>query len=437
MTNQSFLSRKKIRLRLLATTLIFQALYWLWAIAHGMYNSRPFQFSKFSWVVNDEVWIAKESFYPNVPLWGAHRFSDLTIFWSYVADPLPYAHGGRFVPTIAPIGLSFYALLSSFGFQIGLIFFLAFSLMSPALIIRTFLKELSLSDHVVAYCSLVLLNVSVLVAIDRGNVLPIIVPVLGYLIYKLMISSSFGMAEVIAFAAIISIKPYLLMVLILFIGERKFRFTIHVLLTTAISNVVASFAFGMSPFKIVSSILESQSGYVNEVSLQNSINVSAATFKAVYVLVRFISGESAAFSYFQMHPQMIALSGLIYLSAVVLICVQSRIPLWIRVVAAVSTIQMVVSASPRYDLSFSLLVGLVILQNFDSPLENDSLRFKPKEILVAIFCWLAFLLSVLPIVSSIYLAPIAWCFFVILVLSLYGLKIPSRRFRKYLSSLLV
>jgi hypothetical protein len=427
MTSYSILSRKKIRLRLLATTLVVQALYWLWAIADGMYSSRNFQFSKFSWVVNDQVWIAKESFYSNVPLWGAHRFSDLTIFWSYVADPLPYAHGGRFVPTIAPIGLSFYAFLSSFGFQAGLCIFLIFSFVSPALLIRTFLKEHSFSDHVVAYCGLVFLNMSVLVAIDRGNLLPIIVPVLGYLIYKLMISSPLGMAEVLVFAAVISIKPYLLMVLILFIGERKYRFTIYVLLTTAISNIVASLAFGMSPLKIFSSILGAQSGYVNEVSLQNSINISAAAFKAVYVLIRFIDGESAAASYFQTHPQMIAVPGLIYLLAVVLICVQSRIPLWVRVVAAVSTIQMVVSASPRYDLSFSLLVGLVILQNFDGSSESDSLRHKPKEILVAIFCWLAFLLSVLPIVASIYLAPLAWCFVVILVLCLYGVRIPSRR----------
>ena len=178
--------RRVWRSNYLSFILFAQLLCWLWILVDGMYSESTFQFSQISWIVRDQTWYSTEALYDEIPLWGKHYFGDLQIFFGFVADPSPYAVGRTINPQTAPFGLSFYSAIGFFGGVVAILLFLSLSLALPAFLIRVWLKEESLSVQIGAYCALVLVNTSALMAIDRGNILLIVVPIIGFLFYRIM-----------------------------------------------------------------------------------------------------------------------------------------------------------------------------------------------------------------------------------------------------------
>ena len=348
-----------------------------------MYSESTFQFSQISWIVRDQTWYSTEALYDEIPLWGKHYFGDLQIFFGFVADPSPYAVGRTINPQTAPFGLSFYSAIGFFGGVVAILLFLSLSLALPAFLIRVWLKEEPLSVQIGAYCASVLLNASALVAIDRGNILLIVVSIIGFLFYRIMKSQSLGILEALLFATVISLKPYLILLSFFFIFEKKYRFIIQSAVIGLFLNFMAAFTYGMSLFRIVQTMFQTSFAYNSSESMVYNINYGAAAFKAVFELVKAIKGDLFAVQLFETHPVATVLPGLLYLVVVLMITAKTTIPIWIRIISLLSTIQMVIAASPRYDLVWSIVACLLILQQSSKESDTSNLSSGKKELFVA------------------------------------------------------
>lgn len=411
--------RRVLRTNYLSFILVAQLLCWIWVFADSMYSESTFQFSRISWIVRDKTWYSTEALYKETPLWGKHYFGDLQIFFGFVADPSPYTVGRVINPQTAPFGLSFYSTIGLFGGVVAILLFLFFSLSLPALLIRVWLKEEPLSVQIGAYCALVLLNASALMAIDRGNILLIVVPIIGFIFYRIVKSQSLGILEALLFATVISLKPYLVLLFFFFIFEKKYQFIIQSAVIGLLFNFMAALTYGMSLFRIVQTMFQTSFAYNSSESMDFNINTGAAAFKAVFELVKAIKGDLFAIQFFETHSVATALPGLLYLVFVLMITAKTTIPMWIRIISILSTIQMVISASPRYDFVWSIVGCLIILQQSNKESATSNRSIEKRELFVACLSGTGFVIGGLPFDNCRFWSPFMWCVLVLSVFAVY------------------
>jgi len=272
-----------------------------------------------------------------------------------------------------------------------------------------------------------LVNTSALMAIDRGNILLIVVPIIGFLFYRIMKSQSLGILEALLFATVISLKPYLVLLFFFFIFEKRYRFIIQSAVIGLFFNFMAAFTYGMSLFRIVQTMFQTSSAYNSSESMEFNINTGAAAFKAVFEIVKAIKGDLYAVHFFETHSVATALPGLLYLVVVLMISAKTSIPMWIRIISILSTIQMVISASPRYDLVWSIVGCLIILQQSSKESTTSNLSSGKKELLVAYISGIGFAIGGLPFDSCRFWSPLLWYVLVLLVFAMYVVPWSTKR----------
>jgi len=417
--------RTEVRNFFLASLLFAQLIVWIWVLVDGWYSEKNFDFARISSVVRDTTWFSNETNYREVPLWGQHYFGDLQIFFGFVGDPNPYF--GRLRPQIPPFGLSFYSLLNFRGPQVGMIIWLSLTLLFSVLITHLWLKSETLSNRLTAYCALVLVNTSVLMGLDRGNILLILMTIVGFLFFKVLNSKRLTSFDAFLFASAISLKPYFLLLFIFFIFERKYKFVFHTALAGLACNLIATLSFGWNPIAIFQNLISEQSRYNASDYWEFSQRNSSSAFRVLSDAVQLFNGPEYAGTLFGGSSYWVAIPGIVYLVLVTIICWRRDIPIWIRMVSILSTAQMVVAATPRYSLAWSLIGGLLILQQPTGLSEKDKNepRISRRELVVAIGCGLGFVVGGLPIVVGKNLSPLIWTIVVCLILVIY--VIPKRQ----------
>lgn len=423
--NDHFISkRQKLRSEILATLLIIQLISWVWVLANGMYSGKNFDFQRLiSAGLEDRTWFSSETTYREVPLWGKHYFGDLQIVFGWVADPNPYFDG--LIPPIPPFGLSYYSLLNSWGPHNALIVYLALAVLFSALVVHLWLKTDSLSSQATAYCALVLLNTSALMGIDRGNILLILMPIVGLLFFKILNLQHLGLFDAFLLASAISLKPYLLLLLIFFIIERKYRFAFQTMLIGLACNLIAIPMYGAQPIGIVRSIFREQSKYNNSDYLEFSARWSSSAFRVLFEALQMSGGREFAIAVLTKSNLLVSLPGIMYLILVIIICSRREIPMWIRMISIMSTAQMVVAATPRYNLVWSCIGGLVILQQHSQSKISSEPIISRRELVIAFSCGVGFLIGGLPFAWGMDYSPLVWVLVICLIFVTYVL--PKRQ----------
>ena len=419
--NDHFISkRQKLRSEIVATLLIIQLISWVWVLANGMYSGKNFDFHRLiSAGLEDRTWYSSETTYQEVPLWGKHYFGDLQIFFGWIADPGPYFQGREIIPPNPPFGLSYYSLLIFWGPHFALIMYFVLVVVFSALVTHLWLKTESLSSQATAYCALVLLNTSALMGIDRGNILLLLMSIVGFLFFKVLNLRQLGLFDAFLLASAISIKPFLLLLLIFFIIERKYRFAFQTILIGLACNLVASAIYGGHPIGIVRNMISQQSKYNNSDYLEFSVRWSSSAFKVLFNALQMSGGREFAISELTKWNLLISLPGITYLIAVIIICLRREIPMWIRMISIMSTAQMVVAASPRYDLVWACIGGLVILQQPPQSKNSSDPIISRKELAIAYSCSVGFLVGALPFEWGMDYSPLVWVLVVCLIFVTY------------------
>ena len=421
--NDHFVSRRqKLRSEILAALLIIQLISWVWVLANSWYSMKNFDSSKVFFVVKDQSWWGQTKF-RQVPLWGEHYFGDLQIFHGWVGGGNPYEW--MIKPPIPPFGLRFYSLLNFRGPQVGLFIWLSLTCLFSVLITHLWLKSETLSDKITAYCALVLVNTSVLYGLDRGNILLILMTIVGLLFFKVLNSKHLTGFDAFLLASAISLKPYLLLLLLFFVIERKFRFVFFTTIFVLVCNFFATLIYNWNTIDVFTKMFIEQSRYNNSNYADFSIIFSTSAFRVLADSVQLVKGVDYMVALFNGSSLLVALPGILYLVLVTTVCLRRDIPIWIRMISILSTIQMVVAATPRYNIVWTFVGGLLILQQPKVPSDGSVPRISRREFVVAFGCGLGFLVGGLPIALSENLSPLVWIIVICLIFVIY--VIPKRQ----------
>ena len=422
MNNTVTTSRQKLRADFLATLLVVQIIVWIWVLVNSWYSKKSFDSSKVFFAVEDPTWWGQTKF-RQVPLWGQHYFGDLQIFHGWVGGGNPYVL--ELKPPIPPFGLTYYSLLNFRGPQVGLIIWLSLTFLFSVLITYLWLKSETLSDKLTAYCALVLVNTSVLYGLDRGNILLILMTIVGLLFFKVLNSKRLTGFDAFLFASAISLKPYLLLLLLFFVIERKFRFIFFTTIFVLVCNFFATIIYNWNPIVVFQQMFIEQSKYSNSDSSDFSVIFSTSAFRVLADSVQVVKGVDYMVALFAGSNLLVALPGILYLVLVTTVCLRRDIPIWIRMISILSTIQMVVAATPRYNIAWTFIGGLLILQQPTVPSDGSEPRISRREFVVAFGCGLGFLVGGLPIALSENLFPLVWIIVICLIFVIY--VIPKRQ----------
>ena len=308
-----------------------------------------------------------------------------------------------------------------------MIIWLSLTFLFSVLITHLWLKSETLSNRLTAYCALVLVNTSVLMGLDRGNILLILMTIVGFLFFKVLNSKRLTGFDALLFASAISLKPFLLLLFIFFIFERKHKFVFHTALAGLACNLIATLSFGWNLLTIFQRLINEQSRYNGSAYSEYSLHNSSSAFRVLSDAVQLFKGPEYAGTLFEGSGFWVAIPGIVYLVLVTIICWRRDIPIWIRMVSILSTAQMVVAATPRYSLAWSFIGGLLILQQPTGLSEKDKneTRISRRELVVAIGCGLGFVVGGLPIVVGKNLSPLVWTIVVCLIFVIY--VIPKRQ----------
>lgn len=178
---------------------------------------------------------------------GIHCFGDFYYHLNFLGIDYPYASGNAASP-YPPLGLFFFKpfelLVTAFpNSNFGLIFYFLF-LLSALLIPILFLqRKLSLLPSETAIVCFMTFSMSpILIGIDRGNNVILLMP-LFFFFCNSIINGRFTSAVV--FAIIMStIKPQMLISILVFFALRKFRLTLITLVTTCSIHLLGFLSLG-------------------------------------------------------------------------------------------------------------------------------------------------------------------------------------------------
>ena len=271
-----------------------------------------------------------------------------------------------------------------------------------------------LSSKLNTSVTLLPLNLSALLVLDRGNVLLVAIPLLGIASYRILIEEDKGIWPVVCLAVAASLKPNLLIpvVCILFIGQKKFGASVKFFTIFATMNLILMYSYSDSLF----------SNFINLVSValeslkQEHMQAAGRTGSSFYDLIQLTFNRWP-----MINPEMSLLgimAGLVWLRLVIAVLVMKQVPLWMRIVAAFSTIQMVIPGSP-YVLVWSVMAALAL------PSKYETKEWRSPTI--AMLVTAAMLINNLPIPNQLILSSLAWTIVIGAIIIFYGSPRSRRR----------
>jgi hypothetical protein len=235
----------------------------------------------------------------------------------------------------------------------------------------------------------------------------IAIPLLGIAIHRLLIDEKEDIGAVMCLAIAVSLKSYLLLPVlsILFIGRKNQRAFLKFLAVTGAMNLILMYSYSGSVFQNFSTLVSTTVRFANNEPMETALRSGSSFYRLSVELFNRWS---------LIDPEMSLLgilSGLIWLLLVITVLLMKRVPLWIKIVAAFSTVQMVVTGGP-YVLVWGIMAALAL------PTKYETRDWRSPTI--AILVTFSVLITNLPIPNKLVLSALAWTTIIVTVILCYS-----------------
>jgi hypothetical protein len=399
-------SRQEIRKLFYSILVVAEIISWMWKATLNSYKNHFFGFHPgISFIVNDPTYSPPLSVYKQQTLFGAHFFGDLQ--GMFLNGAQTNAYGLTSTTQIPPFGNIWASSLYIFGRSATAFLFIVLSLVLPAILILLWEKKSTISSLLIAYCALVLANVTTYNILDRGSMLLIVIPFLGFGLHRTFVLEKFDILAMIFFAIAIGNKPYIACVFVLFVCEGRWLFTLRVAFVTLGLNVLAMLSFQGNVITNFIQLTRALAWFNSQDSIREFSMGQAALFRVWSDLMVHIYGNQKAIEVLTATPHLAIAISMFWIVLITSICAAKHIPLWIRLAAALSTVQLVVAASPPYTRMWVLIVGLSVFQVFTSENRQATSKIDLREMLAGIAITCSILVSSIMMQSYNY-SPRVW-----------------------------
>ena len=251
------------------------------------------------------------------------------------------------------------------------------------------------------------LNISALLVLDRGNLLLVAIPLIGIASHRLLIDEKKDFGTLLLIVLAVSLKSFLIIPVfaIIFLAKNRLKIYAYFLVLIGILNLVLMYSYSGPVFQNFFSFISTTIRYADHEAKLVALRSVSSTYRLSLELAdrwQIVDSEMKLLA---------MLSGAAWLVLVISILLIKRVPLWMKIMAAFSTVQMVVTGGP-YVLVWGIMAILVL------PTESESKDWRSTTI--ATLVTIAVLISNLPIPNKLMFSPIAWTFVVVTIIICYG-----------------
>jgi len=401
---------------IVASMLIMQVLLIIAKLLNAWYTQSWGGVNGILWAVADPPWQANGTLYQIKPLWGVHYFGDLQDLLTSAAWANPWGDS----PTQhLPVGINLVSLFGVFGQSWTAPLFIAISLFSSMALIHCWTAGETFATGVLHWVTLVPLNMTALLVLDRGNLLLIAIPLMGIAMFRLTKKFEVSPLTLILIATAISLKTFLVLPLIVtfVIGSNRLNTIFKLFLTTLLFNLFVMFSYSGSTIGNFSTFIKTTLNFASQDPAETALRTGSSLYR---LLLEFVANRSFADVYL---ASLGLVSFFIWMSLVSIVLVMRAIPVWIKLVVAFSSVQMAVTGGP-YVLVWSVIAVLAIPREIhvESKGSGGTIRDRYAEVVMAILVSVATLAGNLPISDRLLLSATLWT---VVLLSAVVLYLPN------------
>jgi hypothetical protein len=400
----------------IASMLIIQVVVIVAKLLNAWYTQSMEGINAILWAVADPPWQANGTLYQIKPLWGVHYFGDLQDLLTSAAWANPWGVSPTQHP---PVGINLVSLFGVFGQSWTAPLFIAISLFSSIFLVHCWTADETFAMRVLYWLTLVPLNMTALLVLDRGNLLLIAIPLMGIAMFHLTKKFEASPFTLILIATAISLKTFLALPLIItfVIGSNRWNTIFKLFLTTLLLNLFVMFSYSGSTIGNFSTFIKTTLNFASQEPAETALRTGSSLYR---LTLESIANRSFADVFLS---SLGVISFFIWMSLVSIVLVMRAIPVWIKLVVSFSSVQMAITGSP-YILIWSIIAVLAIPREIhvESKETDKSLRGRYAEVIMAILISFATLVGNLPISNRLLLSATLWT---VVLLSAIVLYLPN------------
>ena len=392
------------RTNLISLILVVEVTYLVAKLINARYEQSASGLNDWLWKVSDPPWQANGTLYEIQPLWGTHYFGDLQDLLTSASWANPW---GLSPTQHLPVGLAVVSIFGVFGQGLTAATFIAASCALFFGLVHVWMRGETVSLKLFTSITLLPLNLSALLVLDRGNLLLIAIPLLGIAIHRLLIDEKGDIGTVTCLVIAVSLKSFLLLPVLstLFISRKTHKVFAKFLAVFGVTNLILMYSYSGSLIKNFNTLFSTTLQFANQEPKETALRSGSSLYRLSLEMPN---------PWWIINPEKIPIgivSGLIWLLLVISVLLMKRVPLWMKIVAAFSTVQMVVTGGP-----YVLVWGTMAAFTLPTKNETGDLRSPTIATLVTI----AVLTNNLPIPNKLVFSALAWTTVIFTIIVCYS-----------------
>lgn len=356
--------------RLLASqfVLTFLTLLHAWTLQYKSSDGNANYVSRISYTVNDPPWTPPGTF--SNPILHLHHFGDWTLALAYSVYSRPYDPSLHIPAVTPPFGLLLLRMVSILGAKLS---FLALGLVTAILwwlVIAHFMEFRSLLGKVQILVLIILLTTPSIVAFDRGALHLFLFGLVGYSFMQYR-KKKF-VSSMIAFVCIVSFKPYLIVLALWLIREKRFK---QLLITIALAvgvNLVSMIIFTGNIFSGVINYLHASAEYSGAFIIPWVMD-SASFMGFLSKVVEGLRGSRSAEIFLRNYIGFSWIFTVIYIVFIYLIVRNRNVPDFLALTLLLASSSLITPPALEYTLVWASLAMILVLSYFED--KNKEIRF--------------------------------------------------------------
>ena len=392
-----------IRRNIVATILLIEVVFLSIKLVDAWYTKSVEKLIPIFGPVFDPPWQADGTLYISKPIWGVHYFGDLQDLMTSASWANPW---GKSPTQHLPLGIGLISLLGVFGINSTFILFVAGMIVLFVFVIQTWMASETFESKVVFEIDMLLLNHSSFWVVDRGSLLFYALAILLLAFYRFLILNRANLTTALLIAIAVSLKTFMVFPLcfFLFVGKNRVKFLGLVLICLTTLNFGAMYSYEGSIFANFERFISTTLNYGNEYVVSDTSQAGASFY-------RLVIEASKRYGLFEGgSPYLGPVSATLWLILVGVVLANSRTPIWMKLIAAFSTVQMVLPAGP-YTMAWNFIPLLVMPKNkYANTKYVEFERFEQTKhsAILRVLITLAVLVACLPFDMRFWLSPLLW-----------------------------
>jgi len=348
--------------------LMFLALFHAWTLQYKSADGNASLVSRSSFIVVDPPWTPPGTF--SNPILHLHHFGDWTLALAYSIYHRPYDPSLHIPSPIPPFALLQLKIVSVLGERLSFLMLGIATVVLWGVIVEYFLKSRTTLVKVQVLILTVLLTFPSIFTFDRGAVHLFVFGLFGYAFRQYRRGKN--ISALLAFVCAVSFKPYLIVLALWLLREKRYRQLFLTIGFTVALNLVAMPFFSDNIFSGLTNYLHASKEYTAAFIIPWVMS-SVSFMGFISRVIQGLYGSNSSEIFLQRYIGYSWIFTLLYVLFLYFIIRNRKIPDFLVVTLLLASSSLITPPSMEYTLVWASLAMIFLLSYFENQLKDQEL----------------------------------------------------------------